>query len=137
MKKFLIICALLVIGKVASDQITDNLATANTDKHMIKIAEEMNQKLPQTNEVMQIEEVTYSDRTLTVHGAMLNGQELSPEFKSNAQGKLKSFYCGRKEFKNAKVNVAYAFRATGMKTLSDKLATDNWSTVIHPTDCNS
>ena len=135
MKKLLVFLLIFVVGKVAFDRITQSQTAKNVDKSMVRIAEEMNQKLPQTTEFMRIERVEYADHFMRFFGTLAEGQQLTEESKTTAQRQLKSMYCGNAAFIKANVGVEYSFTKVGIKSINEKVRAETWSTRVRPENC--
>lgn len=138
MKKLLLFIAVAVAGKVAFDAFMNRVPSAATvDKNMTRIAAELNQKLPMTQDNFRIERVEYSDRTLRYYGATLQGTEMTDQAKTRMRQNFAAGYCnsGDQILRKYKVAVAYEIRKDGIASISDKVRHDPWSVTVRPEDC--
>ena len=133
MKKLLIACVLIFI--VAS-VITDRLKHRKfTDADGRRIAAEISAKLPVTVNSVRVDAVEYADGAMHYTGVILDGKVIDDEFKRSARDGLRKMYCGAPAFQKANVGVEYIFRSTGIRSISDQVKLEEWSTSIGPKDC--
>ena len=137
MKKLLLFFIIAVVGKVAFDRFMIHNSAAKVDENMTKIAAELNQKLPMTQDQLRLERVEYSDRTLRYQAATLQGTELSAEAKAAMQQNLRAGYCNSnaQAIKKLGVAVEYAVRKDGIANINDKVRNETWSVKLRPQDC--
>ncbi len=136
MKKVLLVLAVIyVLIHVAYDRSKRGPSPAEVDTNMARIAAEISRTLPRSEGGMRIDNVEYADRVMRYTGTLLEGHELTDEFRRAAEAQLKAFYCSNPQISKLGVGVEYLFKKTGARSISDKVSTQTWSTKAEPADC--